>query len=47
MKCPKCHKAGVKYLTPRKREGTSPNRHPVKRTDFHARCRSCGWEGEM
>jgi len=45
MKCPRCNKAGARYLILRKREGTSPNRHSIKRKDFRAICK-CGWEGE-
>lgn len=46
MKCPKCDARNVKYLTPRERSAP-PNRNPVLRKDFKAKCSKCKWEGEL
>ena len=55
MKCPKCGKSGCRYDESwyRKLDGKRINTIPKerkkdwKRTNFHARCKKCGWAGEI
>jgi len=55
MKCPKCNKEGLRYdeSYSRKSDGirrglSSKQRSNLwKRTNFFARCKKCGWEGEI
>ena len=46
MKCPNCNKAGCRYeqRNPRKRSGNE--KINFIRTNFKAKCKFCGWEGE-
>lgn len=46
MKCPECQFAGCKYIQ-RRPEKTSGKKTMFKRTDFKAKCKKCGWEGEI
>ena len=47
MKCPKCGFAGCKYNQQRKKTGSAKNNKMPPRTDFTAKCKKCGWEGEI
>jgi hypothetical protein len=54
MKCPKCNKEGFRYDESfyRKKDGlrkgmTDKQRKILwKRTNFHGKCKNCGWKGE-
>lgn len=43
MKCPNCKKEGLKYIERKKREDKGKTFLP--RTNFKAKCKKCGWEG--
>lgn len=43
MRCPKCDKEGLKYIVPR---GETDKKQPIKRTEFKAECKYCGWAGD-
>lgn len=45
MQCPKCGNAGCKYDEQRKKSGCSKNNLMKQRTNFKAKCKKCGWEG--
>lgn len=47
MKCPKCKEEGCRYeeRKPKKTLGIKPK--PFKRLNFKAKCKKCGWEGEI
>lgn len=44
MKCPKCGVAGCRY-NQRRPEPTPGKKVMFTRTDFTAKCKSCGYEG--
>jgi len=51
MECPECGYARAAYVESRrkfwsgKKGFTEPNKVPRK--NFHAKCKKCGWEGEI
>lgn len=48
MKCPKCHRENLKYLEKRAEKIRTPGINTIQpRTNFKARCKKCGWEGEI
>ena len=49
MKCPECKAASCKYNQQRKKTESAKNNKDLKkpRTDFTAKCKKCGWEGEI
>ena len=50
MKCPKCGKEGMKYNVSRKKLWKKSNQGTTtsdSRKDFKAKCKKCGYEGEM
>lgn len=49
MKCPKCGAEACKYNQQRKKTGSAKNNKGSQkpRTDFNAKCKKCGWEGEI
>ena len=49
MKCPNCHKEGLKYIHKERDysyEGKNP-RYRYKKVDNIARCNKCNWGGEI
>lgn len=46
MKCPKCGQEGCKYITKRK-VSDNESHSPLPRTDFKAKCKKCGWTGNV
>ena len=45
MKCPNCKQEKCRYIQRLEKpmgKGIMP-----KRTDFHAKCKKCNWEGEI
>lgn len=46
MKCPGCQDAKIAYT--QKKPAKTPGKNVFfKRTDFSAKCKKCGWEGEI
>jgi len=44
MKCPKCNQEGFKYTIPKQKD--IRGKKPIKRTNFKAECKFCGFRGE-
>ena len=50
MKCPKCFKEGCKYIKRKKEEFTRAGGHndsKLVKSSPKARCKKCGWEGDL
>jgi hypothetical protein len=47
MKCPNCNKEYCKYKEPREDLFQGSKRYPKKRVNFEAKCKKCGWEGQI
>lgn len=47
MKCPNCNKPDLKYLQSREKIASSKIKQLFPRTDFHAKCKHCKWEGKI
>jgi len=46
MKCPKCKEEGCRYKQRKPKRMVGLKKEPFTRTDFTAKCKKCGWEGE-
>lgn len=46
MKCPKCGKAGCRYNQRKPEKVKGIGKEQFIRTDFNAKCKSCGYEGQ-
>ena len=47
MKCPKCDDHMLRYVEKRKEKTDKKDDKRPPRTNFRAKCRKCGWEGEL